>query len=252
MSTNETHDEIIPEADLDDSESKPRYISTTPYYTIAILVAIGLVFAIELLLPINVVRMGVGLEKVRFSADNEYWRLLTAAVVHDGFIHVLFNGYALFVLGKMTETISNRANVSIVFLLAAIAGGLLSFAFIPIGNSVGASGGVVGLLGYLTAYGYKRRHLLTNALLKNMLFNIAFIGFIGVFIIPNVDNFGHLGGLIAGIGYGLIQIPSDLYKDPREAGPALKYAGLATLGIVLLTALGTSVILAGFYLSVYN
>ncbi len=172
-----------------------------------------------------------GFVKPAFAAG-DYWRILTGAVLHGGLIHLAFNCYALYILGKLIETLSNRAHLGIVFLLAAIGGNLLSFIFLP--NSipvVGASGGILGFLGYLTVYGFLRRKLLSNAFLKNMLFNVAFIAFTGVFVLPNIDNFGHLGGLIVGAFYGFVQIPRDLHQDPRETSETTKLAGIAALGI---------------------
>ena len=176
-------------------------------------------------------------------ANGEYWRILTGAALHGGLIHLGFNCYALYVLGKLIETLSNRAHLAIIFLLAAIGGGVLSFIFMPNDVSVGASGGVVGFLGYLTIYGYFRRKLLTNAFLKNMLFNVGFIAFFGVFVVPNIDNFGHLGGLIVGAIYGFVQIPRDLHKDPREAGETTKLVGIIALGTFVVTCIFSALIL---------
>jgi membrane associated rhomboid family serine protease len=169
--------------------------------------------------------------------DGQYWRILTGGTLHGGILHLAFNAYALYILGKLVEFLSNRAHLAIVFVLSVIGGGVMSLIFIPDVPSIGASGGVIGFLGYLTAYGYKRRKLLSNAFLKNMLFNIAFIAFVGIFVIPGVDNFGHLGGLLVGLVYGFVQIPSDLYRDPREASAATKYIGLAALGLFILTSI---------------
>ena len=188
--------------------------------------------------------------------EGQYWRILTAAALHGGIMHLAFNGYALFVLGKLIETLSNRAHLAIVFLLSAIGGGILSLIFLPESPSIGASGGIVGFLGYLTVYGFKRRKLLPDSFLKNMIFNIALIAFFGISVniyaqtqkpenMMMIDNFGHLGGLLAGAIYGLIQIPSDLYKDPREAGQTTKIIGIAALGIFILTAIFSMLILLG-------
>jgi membrane associated rhomboid family serine protease len=167
-------------------------------------------------------------------ASGQYWRILTGAVLHGGLIHLTLNCYALYVLGRLIETLSNRAHLAIVFLLAAIGGNVFSYIFMP--NEipvVGASGGIIGFLGYLTAYGFLRRKLLSNAFLKNMLFNIGFIALYGFFLRNYIDNFGHLGGLITGAIYGFVQIPKDLYKDPRETGNAAQIAGLISLGIFI-------------------
>ena len=66
-----------------------------------------------------------------------------------------------------------------------------------------------------------------------MLFNIVFIALYGLVLNQTIDNFGHLGGLLTGAIYGFIQIPKDLYKDPRDAGNAAQFGGLAALGIFI-------------------
>lgn len=172
-------------------------------------------------------------------AQGEYWRILTGAVLHGGLIHLIFNCYALYQLGRLIEILSNKAHLAIVFLLAAIGGNILSFIFLPGGASVGASGGIVGFLGYLTIYGFKRRKLMPSDFLNSMIFNIILIAAVGFFI-PKatnnavmIDNFGHLGGLLVGIIYGFVQIPSDVYKDPREVGKTSEILGLAALGIII-------------------
>lgn len=176
-------------------------------------------------------------------AEGQYWRILTGNALHGGLIHLAFNCYALFILGKLIEVLSNRAHLAIVFLLAAIGGSVLSLIFLPEAASVGASGGILGFLGYLTVYGFKRRKLLPDGFLKNMLFNVGFIAFVGIFVLPNIDNFGHLGGLFVGAVYGLAQIPKDLYADPRESGKLTRIFGLVALGIFILTSIFSILVL---------
>ncbi len=59
-----------------------------------------------------------------------------------------------------------------------------------------------------------------------MLINIGFITAFGIVAYQIIDNFGHLGGLLAGAIYGFIQIPKDLHKNSREAGIITKIFGL--------------------------
>ena len=139
------------------------------------------------------------------------------------------NGYALLLFGRLVEMLSNRAHLAIVFLLACIGGGLLSLYFIPDGVSVGASGGIVGLLGYITVYAFRRRKFISPEFRKSLLVNIGFLFFFGLVLINVVDNYGHLGGLIVGIVYGVIQIPSDEYKDPRVAHRSREFLALSRL-----------------------
>ncbi len=234
-----------------------RATPVTPVFSIILIVCIVLVWICQVLfVPQESVVFGgqnsviiAGFDK-QFFLEGQYWRILTGAALHGGIIHLAFNAYALYVLGKLVEFLSNRSHLAIVFLLSVIGGGLMSLAFLPETPSIGASGGIIGFLGYLTAYGFKRRKLLSNAFLKNMLFNIGFIAVMGIFIIPNIDNFGHLGGLLVGLVYGFIQVPGDLYKDPREIGKTTKILGYVSLGIFILTSVFTIslVLLWRFYL----
>ena len=229
-----------------------RATAVFPLYTVILIACLVAVFLCQLaadgqssaLEGGNVSVLLAGFVK-QFFREGQYWRILTGAAVHGGLIHLAFNSYALYVLGRLIEMLSNRAHLAIVFLLSAIGGGILSLIFLPESPSVGASGGIIGFLGYLTVYGFKRRKLLPDGFLKNMLFNVGFIAFVGIFLMPNIDNFGHLGGLIVGVLYGLIQIPGDLYKDPREVSGAIRISGAAALGIFILTAIFTILLLLG-------
>ena len=224
-------------------ETVQRATPVIPYYSIILIVCIVLVWICQILfVPRETVLFGgqisvaiAGFVK-QYFLEGQYWRILTGAALHGGIMHLAFNAYALYVLGKLVEFLSNRSHLAIVFLLSVIGGGLMSLIFLPDIASIGASGGIIGFLGYLTAYGFKRRKLLSNAFLKNMLFNIGFIAVMGVFIIPNIDNFGHLGGLLVGLIYGFIQVPGDIYKDPRETGKITKVLGVVSLGIFILTS----------------
>ncbi|HQU81685.1 MAG TPA: rhomboid family intramembrane serine protease [Pyrinomonadaceae bacterium] len=231
---------------VEENENVRRVTPVFPLYSavlIACLVAVSLCqFAVDgkdtIIMGSNYSVELAGFVKSAF-AQGEYWRILTGAVLHGGLIHLIFNCYALYQLGRLIEILSNKAHLAIVFLLAAIGGNLLSFFFYPGNPSVGASGGIVGFLGYLTIYGFKRRKLMPSDFLNSMIFNIILIAAVGFFI-PKatnnavmIDNFGHLGGLLVGIVYGFVQIPSDVYKDPREVGKASEMLGLAALGAVI-------------------
>lgn len=177
--------------------------------------------------------------------DGQYWRILTGGVLHAGIAHLFFNSYAAYVFGRPFETLTNRAHLIIVFLLSVVGGHILSLIFLPDGTSVGASGGIIGFLGYLTVYALKRRKLLNPEFLKNLLMNIGLITFFGLVVMRNVDNFGHLGGFLTGAVYALIQVPSDLYKDPRFAGRTTELIGKAAIGLLFLICLFSIFVLLG-------
>ncbi len=244
----------------EEAENYQRAADVFPFYSIILVVCLVAVFACQFAAnsqstfhveDVNFSTLLAGFNKQLFNAG-QYWRILTGASLHGGLIHLAFNCYALYVLGKLVETLSNRAHLAIVFLLAAIGGGILSLVFLPDTPSVGASGGIIGFLGYMTVYGFKRRKLLPDGFLKNMLFNIGFMAFVGISLnlsqsenVPKIDNFGHLGGLIVGALYGLVQIPSDLYKDPRETGNLTTIFGYVALGIFILTCAFSALLLLG-------
>lgn len=229
--------EYVTEEELEERAEKATPVNPiTPYYSIILIVSIVLVSFVQIATNLEASVIRAGFVKPLFL-DGEYWRILTSAALHAGLMHIGFNSYALFVLGRLIEILSNRAHLAVVFLLSIIGGNILSLVFGPDAPSIGASGGVIGFLGYLTVYGYKRRALLSNAFLKNMLINVGIITIFGVFIMPNVDNFAHLGGFLVGAVYGLVQIPGDVHEDPREIDGVTNMLGYVSLGIFILTAL---------------
>ncbi len=237
--------EYVTEEEIEERQKAPEQPKPlTPYFSIILISCIVIVSFVQVATNLRESVDLAGFVKPLFQ-NGQYWRILTSASLHGGIMHLAFNSYALYVLGRLVEILSNRAHLAIVFLLSVIGGGLMSFWLGPDVPSVGASGGVIGFLGYLTVYGYKRRKILSDAFLKNMLFNVGLIAFFGLFIIPNVDNFAHLGGLLVGAIYGFLQIPSDLQKDPRETSGLIKNLGIVALGIFVLTSVFTILLLTG-------
>lgn len=237
---------------VEESENYQRASVISPVYSIILIVCLVAVFICQAVADSqNTLIEGIKNSTViagfvkPFFAEGQYWRIFTGATLHAGILHLFFNSYALFSFGRLIETLANRAHLAIVFLLAAVGGGVLSFIFLPEGRSVGASGGIVGLLGYMTIYSFKRRNLLPEGFLKNMLINIALTAGVGIFLMANIDNFAHLGGLIVGVVYAFLQVPTDLYKDPRETGQTAKILGIAALAIFILTSVFSALLLLG-------
>ena len=172
-----------------------------------------------------------GFVKPLFLQKGEWWRILTGGALHGGILHIYFNGQALYGFGNLIEFLSNRAHLAIVFLLSIVSGGLLSLAFLPEGTSVGASGGIMGLIGYLAILGYRRKRQLPPDFLKNMLVNIGFITAFGLVAWQIVDNFAHLGGILIGAIYGFVQVPRNLEKNPRDISFFTEIVGAVAIGI---------------------
>ncbi|MFL6375351.1 MAG: rhomboid family intramembrane serine protease [Pyrinomonadaceae bacterium] len=219
--------------DLDAAEPPRRVRSPIPVYTTTLIIAIVIVFIAQLAEGLDNSILRAGFVKPDFLHNNEYWRILTGAATHASIVHVLMNCYAFYSFGRIFEMLTNRAHLAIVFLLSAIGGGLLSLAFQPDAIAVGASGGIVGLVSYLAVYSFKRRNFITPEFRRSLLTNIGFILVFGLVLYQVIDNCGHIGGLITGAIYGLIQIPADDYSDPREASLAVEYIGVAALGVYI-------------------
>jgi membrane associated rhomboid family serine protease len=106
----------------------------------------------------------------------------------------------------MIESLTNRAYLAIVFLPSAACGSIFSLLLMPNSTSVGASGGIMGLVGFLAVLGYRRKEILPSGFFKSILINICFIGVIGLVGFAIIDNAAHLGGLVAGVVCGVVFI----------------------------------------------
>lgn len=127
----------------------------------------------------------------------EYYRLITGTFLHGNFIHLIFNIYAIYIIGKQLESFIGKWKFLVVYLFSAIAGSLMSLIFLGEGASIGASGAVFGLMGSLVYFGYHYRVYLGNVI-KNQIVPLIIGNLLLGFFINGIDNFSHIGGLIGG------------------------------------------------------
>ena len=126
----------------------------------------------------------------------EIFRLITSTFLHASLLHLLFNMYALYIIGNQLESYIGKIKFLIVYLVSAISGSLMSCVFTT-GISVGASGAIFGLLGSLLYFGYHYR-LYLGSVLKSQIIPLILINLIFGFMDPRIDNACHIGGLIGG------------------------------------------------------
>lgn len=126
----------------------------------------------------------------------EIYRLITSTFLHASLLHLLFNMYALYIIGNQLESYIGKIKFLIVYLVSAISGSLMSCVFTT-GISVGASGAIFGLLGSLLYFGYHYR-LYLGSVLKSQIIPLILINLIFGFMDPRIDNAAHIGGLIGG------------------------------------------------------
>lgn len=131
-----------------------------------------------------------------YITHGEPYRLLTGIFLHANIVHILFNMYALYIIGMQLESFLGKGKFLAVYLLSGLAGSMLSI-FMSTGFSVGASGAIFGLLGSLLYFGYHYRVYL-DTVIKSQIIPLIIINLL-VGLMPGIDNWAHIGGLIGGV-----------------------------------------------------
>ncbi len=130
-------------------------------------------------------------------ADGAYWRFITSAFLHEGFLHILFNMYALYIFGPLLEQALGVRRFLAMYVTTAVAASVFVYYLAPPNAlTIGASGAVFGLFAVallmLIKAGQDVRFLLVllavNALLSTQ---------------GNISWQGHLGGFLSGAVIGL-------------------------------------------------
>jgi len=170
------------------------------------------------------------------SDQHQYWRLITCVFLHIGFIHLLLNNYALWIVGRDIEQIYGSARFLILYVVTGTAASVSSFYFSPDAVSAGASGAIFGLFGAMATFAFKYRKTIPAALSKDirrrLLPIIAINLMFGFSARGVVDNAAHIGGLIAGIALALA-IP---FKPPEESSTPVVWRALQLVCIVAVMA----------------
>lgn len=177
------------------------------------------------------------------TLDN-WWRLVTSDLLHDpaNILHILGNGMALFLLGGLVEQLYGRLVLLGTFLLTAAVGDLFWIACTSIGLTssapgLGASGGILGLMGLLVMLGrVQGRNVPVGIASSIRSYAISYSIFVIVLslFVPNVNNWVHAGGFLAGVLVGLVVGPVEAVGGRRlrlvERGALLAVIAGAVLG----------------------
>ena len=133
-----------------------------------------------------------------FIADlGQYYRLFTGIFLHANFLHLIFNMYALYVIGMQLESFLGKGKYLAVYLLSGLGGSMLSI-FFSNGYSIGASGAIFGLMGALLYFGYHYRVYL-DSVVKSQIIPLIILNLLIGFTSTGIDNWAHIGGLVGGI-----------------------------------------------------
>jgi membrane associated rhomboid family serine protease len=161
----------------------------------------------------------------------ETWRVLTAPLLHGDPRHIMYNGFALFLFGQILERRTGLTSLLTCFVITGITGSLAS-SFLGPHNvvSVGASGAIFGLMGFLITHGITNNNDWRKQLQAYA--PLVLINLFGAVFVAHVDHFAHAGGFLGGLVLGL------LWSHPpmpvRTALLTLSVLALGTGGIFTL------------------
>src|ERR1019366_2346356 len=96
-------------------------------------------------------------------AQGEYWRLVTAGFLHGGLFHILMNSWVLFDLGAQVEELYGSSRMLVIYFLSTVGGFYASAVWSP-AISMGASAGLMGLVGAMIALGVRHRNAMGAAI----------------------------------------------------------------------------------------
>eukprot|EP00033_Pygsuia_biforma_P000771 GCRY01000899.1.p1 GENE.GCRY01000899.1~~GCRY01000899.1.p1 ORF type:complete len:496 (-),score=89.82 GCRY01000899.1:316-1803(-) len=152
--------------------------------------------------------LDMGAKYAPYILDGEWWRFFTAMFLHVGVIHIAMNLSFQIKAGSQLERDYGFLRIAPIYMMAGVAGNLASSIFLPAQVQVGASGSLYGLLGVLFSDLFQNWSILESPWgnLGSMVVTLAISLAMG--LMPQVDNFAHVGGFICGVLTGIIFLPT--------------------------------------------
>ena len=136
-------------------------------------------------------------------SDGEWWRIISAALLHASASHLLFNMWALYIFGPQLERQIGSVAFFVLYVSTAAAGGAVAYFLGDEGTLlVGASGAIFGLFGVWLVGSWRIRHTPAGAALYRQLLILLGINAVFSFVVPRISWQGHLGGFLAGLAIG--------------------------------------------------
>ncbi len=177
------------------SVRQPKLRAGVPVVTYALIAVNAVMFVLQKAVP------GVYPELVLWPAGiagrGEVYRLVTSTFLHDGVMHILFNMWALWVVGPALEQWLGRTRYVGLYALSALGGSVLVYLLTPVNvATLGASGAIFGLFGATLVLS---RKLNFDA---KWVVGLIVINLVITFAVPGISWQGHVGGLVAGAAVG--------------------------------------------------
>lgn len=157
-----------------------------------------------------------------YWVDHQWWRLVSPAFLHFGFLHLLFNSLALWELGRRLEFVLPAGWYAVVLLVTAVAANLAQFWLSGPGIFGGLSGVIFGLFGAIAVLYWRSRSpvlKLPQGLYVLAGVSLVILPFVLEMFNVHVANGAHVGGLVAGVALALVIPPSAVRQVqlPRNA-----------------------------------
>jgi len=212
--------------------------------TRSVVAGLTVIFILSLVnYPFSILDAGLVKSAVR---EGEIWRLLTGPMMHLNFFHLAVNGIVLGMIGQEVERVTSSSMFALV-LLASLLGGSIASTLLLTQTSIGISGGVFGLIGFLTIFRWRARVVLPKGLFFNILVIVVLISadtlidqLAGMKII---DFAGHFGGLLVGLVLGLLYVPRQIERVPALPRGRVARMGKSAWVILVLGMIMTGAIL---------
>ena len=159
-------------------------------------------------------------------AEGEWWRLITAAFLHYGLIHLGMNMLVLWFIGPPLEEYFGHGRYLLVYLVSGLAGSAGALIWSPNALTVGASGAIWGIMGAALVLEARKIWVFGGQAMGLVIFNLAI-----TFVIPGVSIGGHVGGLVGG---GLCALAFSSFRgSPALATLSMAAVGIASVGLAV-------------------
>ena len=166
----------------------------------------------------------------------EYWRLVMPMFLHIGWLHLIVNSYALFILGPILERVYGYGRFTLLYVATGMGSSALSMS-LSRNIAAGASGAIFGIAGAMLVAVYFHRDVIPRrwgrALGRGILPFIV-VNLIFGFWFRGVDNWGHLGGLLSGMALAAL-IPPPEYDLAPWSGSARASQAVIILPVIVVT-----------------
>jgi membrane associated rhomboid family serine protease len=167
--------------------------------------------------------------------DGQIYRLFTAAFLHANVLHILFNMFALWIVGPALEAALGRVRFLTMYIVAALSGSVCSyFLTSSLVYGIGASGAVMGAFGAYFVVARARR------VDSRQVVGLIVITLIFGFATPGIDNWAHIGGVVGGVAMAFLFTRTERLERSVRLSVQVAGTAVALLAIAVLTSARTS------------